>query len=262
MERVTIVTAHSEKNSLIVSARAKIGVDRQREDSIQIWSWINQPFLSSGTKDNYLRIVRQFFEYHWNIGLKEITTPHITVFLKTFEDKSPATLNLIRSSLSSLFDHLCLSGYVKYNPVLPIKSKKIHPNIENKILPIDSIKRMIEFAGSERNQLLLKILYFVALRESELIQLRPSSFQPGEEGRAKLTVMGKGKKPRTIHVPKKLWEEIQGYILKNEIKKEYFIFANDKSGGLKSISRQQVFRIVKVIARRAKIDPLPRVLLS
>ena len=78
MERVTIVTAHSEKNSLIVSARAKIGVDRQREDSIQIWSWI-KPFLSSGTKDNYLRIVRQFFEYHWNIGLKEITTPHMVL---------------------------------------------------------------------------------------------------------------------------------------------------------------------------------------
>ena len=94
MERVTITTVHTEKNSLIVSAKAKIGLDRQKEDSIQIWSWLNQPFLSKGTKDNYLRIVRQFFNYHWNIGLKEITTPHVTVFLKSLENKSFSTLGL------------------------------------------------------------------------------------------------------------------------------------------------------------------------
>ena len=96
MERVTITTIHTEKNSLIVSGKAKIGLDRQKEDSIQIWSWLNQPFLSKGTKDNYLRIVRQFFNYHWNIGLKEITTPHVTVFLKSLENKSFSTLGLSR----------------------------------------------------------------------------------------------------------------------------------------------------------------------
>ncbi len=257
MERVTMVTVHTEKSSLIVSAKAKIGLDRQKEDSIQIWSWLNQPFLSKGTKDNYLRIVRQFFNYHWNIGLKEITTPHVTVFLKSLEDKSSSTLNLARSSLSSLFDHLCRAGYVNVNPVLPIKSKKIYANIENKILPTESIKRMIAFASGPRNQLLLKILYFQALRESEVIQLKPSSFILGEQGRAKLTVMGKGKKPRTIHVTKKMWEEIQEFILQNDIKKDQFIFSSIDSGRLVALSRQQVFRIVKATARRAKIDPLP-----
>ena len=233
MERAISI---EEKSSLIVSAKAKIGLDRQKEDSIQIWSWLNQPFLSKGTKDNYLRIVRQFFNYHWNIGLKEITTPHVTVFLKSLEDKSSSTLNLARSSLSSLFDHLCRAGYVNVNPVLPIKSKKIYANIENKILPTESIKRIIAFASSSRNQLLLKILYFQALRESEMIQLKPSSFILGEQGRAKLTVMGKGKKPRTIHVTKQMWDEIQEFILQNDIKKDQFIFSSIESGGIVPLS--------------------------
>ena len=100
-------------------------------------------------------------------------------------------------------------------------------------------------------------MYFQALRESEVIQLKPSSFILGEQGRAKLTVMGKGKKPRTIHVTKQMWDEIQEFILQNEIKKDQFIFSSIESAGLVALSRQQVFRIVKTTARKAKIDPLP-----
>ncbi len=69
-----------------------------------------------------------------------------------------------------------------------------------------------------------------------MIQLNPSSFILGEQGRAKLTVMGKGKKPRTIHVTKQMWDEIQEFILQNDIKKDQFIFSSIESGGIVPLS--------------------------
>jgi len=127
-----------KETALIISDKSRIGRDRAKDDSIQIWSWLNQPHLSKGSKENYERIVRQFFAYHWNIGLKEITTPHVTLFLKGLEGKSDSTLNLTKSALSSLFRHLEVTGYIARNPVTSIKSKKVYPNIEGKILPLES----------------------------------------------------------------------------------------------------------------------------
>ena len=54
--------------------------------------------------------------------------------------------------------------------------KKIYANIENKILPTESIKRMIAFASGPRNQLLLKILYFQTLRVVGLLRFRGNKF--------------------------------------------------------------------------------------
>jgi hypothetical protein len=41
-------------------------------------------------------IVRQFFAFHWNIGLKEIITPHVTLFLKQLEEKNLPQESIIR----------------------------------------------------------------------------------------------------------------------------------------------------------------------
>lgn len=84
MERALI----KKETSLIISKKSRVGNDRIKQDSFQIWSWLNQPHFSAGTKENYERITRHFFAYHWDVGLKEITTPHVTLFLKGLEGKS------------------------------------------------------------------------------------------------------------------------------------------------------------------------------
>lgn len=252
MERALV----QKETALIISEKSRVGIERAKQDSIQIWGWLNLPHFSKGTKENYERITRQFFSFHWNVGLKEITTPHITLFLKQLEGKSDSTLNLARSSLSSLFRHLEVTGYIARNPVVAIKSKKIHPDIQGKIIPQDSIIRMIEFAGSKRNALLLKVLYFGAFRESEVIQLKPESFSPMQDGRVKASIIGKGKKPRVVHLPENLWQEIKSFVKESHLASDEFIFSSEEERK-NPISRQQVFRIIKSIARIAKVEPVP-----
>lgn len=250
------MTLLTQKNALIISEKSRVGIDRAREDSIQIWSWLNQPSFSKGTKENYERITRQFFSFHWNIGIKEITTPHVTLFLKQLEGKSDSTLNLARSSLSSLFRHLEVTGYISRNPVAAIKAKKIRPSIEGKILPVESISRMIEKEESARNKILLKTLYLGAFRESEVIQLKMSSFARLSDGRVKVLILGKGKKPRSVHLPESLWNEIQVFASDEILNIEDYIFSA-KDDRKTPLTRQQIFRIVKVAAVRAKVDPIP-----
>lgn len=96
--------------------------------------WIAYPTFSKNTKSLYIKIIRQFFDHHWNIGLKEITTAHITLYLKNLGEVSHSTLNINRSCLSSLFDFLCQTGYLTFNPVKAVKSKKIQVHIDGKII--------------------------------------------------------------------------------------------------------------------------------
>ena len=242
---------------LIISLKSKLDSERIHQDSVQVWSWINQPTFSKNTKSLYIKIIRLFFEFHWNIGLKEVTTAHITLYLKNLGEVSHSTLNINRSCLSSLFDFLCRTGYLTFNPVKAVKSKKIQVHIDGKIIPVESIKRMFVFAGNERNLLILKCLYYLALRESELINLIPSNFYEIEEGRAKLTIKGKGNRIRTIHVPQHLWSDLKIFIKNNSIKKNEFIFSEEKSNHQNPLSRQMIFKIVKSVAKKAKVEPVP-----
>ena len=246
----------SKKVSLIVSERSRVGVERARLDSIQIWGWLNQPSFSIGTKENYERIVRQFFSFHWNIGIKEITTPHVTLFLKSLDALSDSTQNLARASLSSLFRHLEVTGYISRNPVAAIKAKKIFANIDSKVLPRASVFRMVELEPLRRNKLLLKFLYYGGFRESEVIQIQPSSIAVLSDGRGKVTVLGKGKKIRVVHVPVSLLSEMADYVKCEEIKRDQYIFSAKNKENV-PISRQQVFRVVKAAAMRAGVDPVP-----
>ncbi len=251
------LVTHQASSMLIISDRSQLGDERRQFDSAQIWSWINQPTFSKNTKSLYIKIIRQFFDHHWNIGLKEITTAHITLYLKNLGEVSHSTLNINRSCLSSLFDFLCQTGYLTFNPVKAVKSKKIQVHIDGKIIPVESIKRMFEFAGSERNLLILKCLFYLALRESELISLQPANFFEIEEGRAKLTIKGKGSRIRTIHVPQHLWLELKCYVKENSIEKLEFMFSDVKSKNQKPLSRQMIFKIVKAAAKKAKVEPAP-----
>lgn len=246
----------SVKTALIISEKSRVGIERAKQDSMQIWGWLNQPHLSHGSRENYERIVRQFFSFHWNIGIKEITTPHVTLFLKSLSELSDASQNLARAGLSSLFRHLEFTGYITRNPVSAIKAKKIYANIEGKVLPREAISRLIEFEPSWRNKLLLKSLYFGGFRESEVIQITPSSIVLIPDGRSKVTILGKGKKTRLVHLPPDLTSELLAFAKTAEIRSNQYIFSSKDDLG-KSISRQQVFRVVKAAARRAKVDPVP-----
>ena len=169
-------------SALIISPTARIGAERIRQDSIQAWAFLNQYSYSKNTKEAYERVIRKFFAFHPQAGILEITTPHVSLFLKTLDDQMPATKNLYRAALSAFFRFLEASGYVTRNPVAAIKSAKL-PKFKVVVDPgMDAVTRMVDLEPSERNRLIIKMLYILTPRVSELIELTPRRFKSTSTG--------------------------------------------------------------------------------
>ena len=240
----------------VLSERVPLAQDRQVQDSIQVWAWLNQPGIAKSSQGIYLAIVKEFFKLNYDVGLKEVKVGHISLYLKQNLAHSAATRNLRRSCLSSLFQFLEDSGYISLNPVRVIKPQKVAESFQFKVLSFQQVERMVQVsAGIARNSLLLKVLYYAGLRISEALSLQKSSFRTAEDG-VYLTVTGKGSKTRTVRLPEELWEEIQDYIRAEDLTPAGFLFshAGERS---RPLSRVQAWAIVKSIAKKAKIDPVP-----
>jgi integrase/recombinase XerD len=239
---------------LIIPKTEKIISEVVQQDNIKILTFLNQPSFSKSTKESYTRILREFFIFFRNYGLKEITDIHVTLYLKSL-DKKPATKNLILKAISSLYSYLVKTCYIDHNPVAAIKPEKIAEVFRSKILDFEQIVRMIDLEKSERNKLLLKILYYSGLRISEALSLTPKSFRDSADGGAYMTVIGKGTKVRTVYIPIDIYELVQKYIKDDDLFDDHFIFHSEKKD--KPITRMQAFRVIKIAAKIAKVDPVP-----
>jgi len=224
------------------------------EDNIKILTFLNQPSFSKSTKESYTRILRNFFGFFSNYGIKDITDTHITLYLKTL-DRKPATKNLVLKAISSLYGYLLKIGYIERNPTATIRPEKVADGFRSKILDFDQIHRMIEMEKTRRNQILLRILYYGGLRISEALSLTPKSFREAKESGAYMTVIGKGTKVRTVFLPGDIFEQVKLFIEEEKFHDENFLFSGKEKST--SLTRMQAFRIIKLAAVRAKVDPLP-----
>lgn len=224
------------------------------QDNIKILTFLNQPSFSKSTQMSYSRILREFFIFFKNYGLRDITDVHITLYLKSL-DRKPATRNLVLKAISSLYSYLVKSNYLEKSPTVTIKLEKVADGFRSKILEFDQINRMIEMESSPRNKILLKILYYAGLRISEALSLTPKSFRSAPEGGAYMTVLGKGTKVRTVFLPEDIFLGIQEYLESVSLTGDEFLFFS-KNKTL-PLTRMQAFRVIKSAARKAKVEPLP-----
>jgi integrase/recombinase XerD len=224
------------------------------DDNIKIFSFLNQPSYSKSTKENYKRIIKDFFSFFNHSGLKDITDVHMTLYLKSLDVK-PASKNLILKAISSLYGYLVKTGYLDRNPISIIKPAKVVEVFRSKILDFESIQRIIDFEKSQRNKLLIKILYYSGLRISECLDLKPKSFRLTSNKGTFMTVIGKGQKVRTVYLPEDIYQDIDNYCSELNLFDEDYLFhsSNTKT----PMTRMQAFRVVRLAAKKAKVHPPP-----
>jgi hypothetical protein len=106
------IDKHKETALIIKnSATPLTPIETLGNDKIKILNFLNQPSLSKSTKENYTRILREFFMFFSKYGLKDITDTHVTLYLKSL-DKKPATKDLVLKAISSLYSYLLKTGYL------------------------------------------------------------------------------------------------------------------------------------------------------
>ncbi|MGZ3774558.1 MAG: tyrosine-type recombinase/integrase [Pseudobdellovibrionaceae bacterium] len=224
-------------------------------DTLIIGTWLIGK--SEKTKKTYQKVIRQFFLFHPKISIQTTTTAHISVFLKDMENRgvSPTTLNLYMNALGSLFKSALKQRRIEVDPSHPLKNYKVQDTVYQRILELDQIKQMILKEKRPRNVLLIKVLFYLGLRVSEVVEIHLSDFVVKKDG-VILNVKGKGSKIRQAPLSDDLWREIQVYAQDWGLRPSDNLFFDEKNKG-KKISTVSIWKAVRASAKRAKVEPLP-----
>lgn len=228
------------------------------EEQALFFSWIYQK--SPNTRLYYKRIWYEFLSlFESSISsFKEIQIGHLVIFLKTKENLKPASRNLAKNSLSSFLSFLTKTGFLSKNPGLTLESIRVPDQLGTKILSQTQIHQMYECEKSLRNRAIIKLLYFSGMRVGEICNLKLGDVRLRSSNEYVLQILGKGGVVRNVLIPNELMNEINSYHQEINLNNspESYLFLSKRSPYSK-LSTEQVFRIIKNAAKRAKINPLP-----
>lgn len=237
-----------EKNQI-----RELVITKNMEDVAILGTWLYQK--GPKTQRYYRRIVRLFFQFFPSITIKTTQVTHLALFLKAYGEMENSTRNTYKNALSSLFGFAAKAGYIDRNPALALESLKAPDRLHSKVLSREQVEQMLLKETNLRNKMILKILYYTGLRVEEISKLKTTSFQGTEQG-VIMTVEGKGRKVRSLHLPEFLAQEIFDYIQTCE---SDFLFVSLKNqfGNCQPLSTSQIFRIIKAAAAQAKLSVAP-----
>jgi integrase/recombinase XerD len=209
--------------------------------------WISQK--SPTTQQTYLMVVQQFLNFSGQ-ELREVRLEDLTLWLESFRlrQASVHTINNKLAALKSLFSFGVKTGYLEANPAALIKTLKPKDALNERLLLEGEVRQLIEAAQEGRDRCLVKLLYCLGLRVSELVGLNWSDFKEIDEG-AIVTVFGKGSKTRSLLIDGQLWAEVQQ--LKRSEKTEAIFLSRFGN----RLDRHAVHRLVKRAAEEAGLNP-------
>lgn len=164
---------------------------------------------------------------------------------------APRTQNRRLSAVKSLFAFAVKIGYLRFNVAEVVRLHKVKRSLGQKIMPEDSVSRLITNEPDQQRRAVLIMLYTTGCRVSELCGLSWADVltvgNNGEES-AKITLYGKGEKTRVVDLPAEVWRIFR---TKQREDPDAAIFADQATG--QPLNRHQVHRIVRRAARRVGI---------
>lgn len=209
------------------------------------------------TKIIYGKIAKAFFEFFPGLTVVKATPAHLTVFLKDAAKRGlkPTTLNLYRNTLSSLFKYAVKIRRMEHDPSLGVSNYRIQDNLHEKIMSLEQVQQMLFKTKRERDQLLIKVLFYLGLRAGEVVEIKMSDFMHRKDG-VFLIVKGKGSKTRQAPIDDSLWRDIVKYSDRIELRSNHYLFSDEKDSSRK-ITTHSIWVAIRAIAVKAKIKPVP-----
>lgn len=209
--------------------------------------WISQK--SPRTQETYLAVAKQFLSFT-SKELRDTKLEDILLWLESYQLRraSQNTLNNKLAAIKSLFSFGTKTGYLSANTPSLVKTPQPKDALNERLLVEAEVRELIEAASIGRDRTLLKLLYILGLRVSELVGLNGSDFRETDSG-AVVTIFGKGSKTRSLLIDKPLWAEVQA-LPKSDKCDAVFLsrFGN-------RLDRHAVHRMVKAAASKAGINP-------
>ncbi|MCK5476495.1 MAG: tyrosine-type recombinase/integrase [Candidatus Aenigmarchaeota archaeon] len=185
--------------------------------------------FSRKTQKSYDFFVNDFFRYTKKHP-KECTEDDVKTYLAHLKDKNytNTTLNLAISSLKFFFE--TVGVHILKNVKRP-KREKTLPVILSK----EEVSKIVDAPVNPKHRLMLKTIYGLGLRVSELVNLKSEDVQ--FERNMVLICAAKGKKDRYVPLPKSLSNDLINYVAFNKSK---YLFEG-RNGKLSVKTVQKVF---------------------
>ena len=175
-------------------------------------------------------------------ALTDIRLEDLTLMLRSLEMRyKPATVANKVMVIKSLFSFCYKVGYLSHNIGSLLKRPKTKDSLSEKILDEEEVQLLTGNVTSDRDRLMIQLMYGLGLRVSELVGLKWSDLN-----RDILTVFGKGAKTRYIKLPEQLLKAL------NAIKQPTGYIFLSRYG--KPLSRIAVFKMVKKAAEKAGLS--------
>jgi integrase/recombinase XerD len=216
-------------------------ITRANTDSDLILSWLHSK--SSLSQKRYTTNIKQFFLF-CDRPLNEIKIEDIQDFVRMLNMKGykPATIAQKLNTVKSLFTYAVKVGYLPISPCIVVKSPIVHSEVSKKLLTTEDVKLMVSHAKSHRDKLIIKVLFSLGLRISELIKLQWTDFYHLPSGEVKVIIIGKGNKKREIIINSNLYKEL---LTIKEADNPYLFHAWQRKENLKA---NAVFYVLKKLA--------------
>jgi len=178
------------------------------------------------TRETYLAIFRGFEKFLRDKKINGSSVEDVKEYLAYLNKKghSNISLNLVISALKF--------AYNVFNKELKIKRPKKEKHLPS-VLSKEEIFKILNVNMNPKHQLILKTIYGLGLRISELQNLKPEHIE--FERKMVLIKNSKGAKDRYVKLPETLSKELKNYIELN--KGEYVFFGRSKKINLKTIQK-------------------------
>lgn len=192
----------------------------------------------------------QRLQAHVSKPLASVTLSDLQSFADSLTDLSANSAKRTINAVKSLLTFGQKLGYLQFNVGAALKAPKPKNTLAERILTEAEVHSMIALTPTERDRVLLRLLYASAGRVSEVCSLAWRDVQPSNSGESgQVTLFGKGEKTRAVVLSKATWQallSLRGAALASDP-----VFLSQKGGAL---DPSQVWRIVRAAAKRAGIS--------
>lgn len=208
---------------------------------------------SQHTVISYQNDLEQFFAFLISQfdtpELEKITSAFVRSWLAELKEHELTAKSINRkiSSVKSFFKYQMKLGVLKQTPmstiVSPKTGKRLPSFVEEKHITV--LFEHIEFSNDWKGRterLVLLLFYSTGMRLSELINLKESQLDPGNQ---QIKVLGKGNKERIIPVSKEVMDNLVQYISDKQTNTDHeagFVFVSKKC---KPLQPRTVYAFVK-----------------
>jgi integrase/recombinase XerD len=205
------------------------------------------------TQRGYRREIARFRRFRPK-SLAALTLEDVHDYARQLEMEglAPATQARALAAIKSLLGFGARIGVLSVDVGRPVRLPKVPDTLAERLLAEDEVARLLGTCETPRERVLLRLLYYAALRISEVVALRWRNCQARKvKGVAtgQVTVTGKGGKTGTILLPPAIWGELVA--LRGGAGPNDPVFPGRGDGCL---SACQGWRVVKAVVARSGLD--------